>query len=49
MGDAQVRRRAWQNRVQSEMWTAEPNAAHHALVDLARKDAVHGLVTQNVQ
>jgi NAD-dependent deacetylase len=48
MGDPEVRRRAWQNRLRSEMWTAEPNAAHHALVDLERKGALQSLVTQNV-
>jgi NAD-dependent deacetylase len=48
MGDPEVRRRAWQNRLKSEMWTAEPNAAHRALVDLERKGSLHFLVTQNV-
>ncbi len=48
MGDPEVRRRAWQNRLKSEMWSAQPNAAHHALVDLERKGALHFLVTQNV-
>jgi len=48
MGDPEVRRRAWQNRLRSEMWTAQPNAAHRALVDLERKGALHFLVTQNV-
>ena len=48
MGDPEVRRRAWQNRLKSEMWTAQPNAAHAALVDLERKGALHFLVTQNV-
>ena len=48
MGDPDVRRRAWQNRLNSEMWSAAPNAAHHALVELERKDALHFLVTQNV-
>src|SRR5256885_1281522 len=48
MGDPEVRRRAWQNRLRSGMWSAEPNAAHHAPVDLERKDALHALVTQNV-
>ena len=48
MSDPAVRRQAWQNRVNSEMWTAAPNAAHHALVDLERKDRLHALVTQNV-
>ena len=48
MGDPEVRRRAWQNRLKSEMWTAQPNAAHHVLVELERKGALHFLVTQNV-
>ena len=48
MGDPEVRRRAWQNRLKSEMWTAQPNAAHTALVDLERKGVLHFLVTQNV-
>jgi NAD-dependent deacetylase len=48
MSDPEVRRRAWQNRAQSEFFDAEPNAAHHALVELERKDALHALVTQNV-
>ena len=48
MSDPAVRRQAWQNRVNSEMWTAAPNAAHRALVDLERKGALHTLVTQNI-
>ena len=48
LGDPDVRRRAWQNRLDSEYWTAEPNAAHHALVDLERRGAMHFLVTQNI-
>ena len=48
MGDPEVRRRAWQNRVNGNFFSAEPNAAHHALVELERKDALQFLVTQNV-
>ncbi|HYL50458.1 MAG TPA: Sir2 family NAD-dependent protein deacetylase [Acidimicrobiia bacterium] len=48
MSDPEVRRRAWQNRVNSEIWSATPNAAHRALVDLERKNALHALVTQNI-
>ena len=48
MGDPKVRRRAWQNRLRSEMWSAQPNPAHEALVELERKGALHLLVTQNV-
>ena len=48
MSDVAIRRKAWQNRVNSEMWDAAPNAAHHALVELERKGRLHALVTQNV-
>src|SRR5689334_11364470 len=48
MNDPDVRRRSWQNRVEGRYFSAEPNAAHHALVELERKDALHALVTQNV-
>jgi NAD-dependent deacetylase len=48
MSDPSIRRQAWQNRVNSEMWTAAPNAAHHALVELEHKHGLHALVTQNV-
>jgi len=48
LSDPEVRRHAWQNRINSGMWTAEPNAAHRALVELERKGALHTLVTQNI-
>ena len=38
VGDPAVRRQAWQNRLHSEYWTAEPNAGHRALADLERRD-----------
>jgi NAD-dependent deacetylase len=48
MSDPEIRRRSWQNRLRSEIWQAQPNDAHRALVDLERKGALHFLVTQNV-
>jgi NAD-dependent deacetylase len=48
MSDSDLRKRAWRNRLESEMWSAKPNDAHRALVALERKDALHALVTQNV-
>jgi NAD-dependent deacetylase len=48
MGDPEVRRRAWQNRIKGNYFSAEPNAAHRALVDLEQKGALQFLVTQNV-
>ena len=48
LADAELRKRAWENRLRSEMWAAEPNDAHRALVELERKSSLHMLVTQNV-
>src|SRR6478736_3199 len=48
MSDPAVRRQAWQNRISSGIFGAEPNAAHRALVDLEHKGALHTLVTQNI-
>jgi len=48
MADAELRTRAWHNRLSSEMWDAEPNAAHDALVELERMGKLHTVVTQNV-
>jgi NAD-dependent deacetylase len=48
MSDPEVRRTAWRNRINSGMWSAEPNAAHRALVELERKDRLDTLVTQNI-
>ena len=43
-----MRRRAWQNRLTSPMWDAQPNAGHRALVDLERSGRLDTLVTQNI-
>lgn len=48
LGDPAVRRVAWQNRVSSPAWSAEPNAGHHALVEIERQGRLLGLVTQNI-
>jgi NAD-dependent deacetylase len=48
LADAEVRRAAWQNRLNSVAWTAEPNAGHRRLVELERRDQLLRLVTQNV-
>jgi NAD-dependent deacetylase len=48
MSDPAVRRQAWQNRINSGMWSAEPNAAHRALVNLEHKGRLQTLVTQNI-
>ena len=48
MADPDVRKRAWQSRLHSPAWTAEPNAGHRAIVVLERRGKLHTLVTQNV-
>ena len=48
LNDPAVRRAAWQNRLVSPAWQAEPNAGHRALVELERADRLVALVTQNI-
>lgn len=46
--DPAVRVRSWQARLTHPAWTAEPNAAHQALVSLERTGRLVALVTQNI-
>ncbi len=48
MANRDVRVRAWQNRLNSPMFSAEPNAGHRALAELERKGKLATLITQNV-
>src|ERR1700710_1933771 len=48
MGDPEIRARAWQTRLTSPMWAAEPNAGHRALVELEHHVHLDLLVTQNI-
>lgn len=48
MSDPEVRRRAWQNRLRSAAWEAQPNAGHRALAELERFGKLHTIITQNV-
>jgi NAD-dependent deacetylase len=48
MSDPEVRRLAWQSRLDHPAWRAGPNAGHLALVALERRGALHALVTQNI-
>jgi len=48
MEDPEVRKLAWQGRLNHPAWQALPNPAHRALVDLERKGCLHTLVTQNI-
>jgi NAD-dependent deacetylase len=48
LADADLRRLAWRNRVDSPAWTAEPNVGHRALVQLEHQGRLHALITQNI-
>lgn len=48
LADPDVRRSAWQSRLNSAAWSAEPNEGHRQLVALERRGQLLRLVTQNV-
>ena len=48
VSDPEVRKRAWQKRLTSEAFAAEPNAGHRALLELERRGILHTLITQNI-
>lgn len=48
LAEPDVRRRAWQTRLDSQAWSAMPNAGHRALVELQRQGRLTAVVTQNV-
>jgi NAD-dependent deacetylase len=48
MSDPEVRRLAWQSRLEHPAWSARPNAGHLALVELERRGKLHALITQNI-
>jgi NAD-dependent deacetylase len=45
--DPEVRRQAWQSRINSPAWTARPNRGHLALVELEVQGRLRAVVTQN--
>jgi NAD-dependent deacetylase len=48
MSDPEVRRLAWQSRLEHPAWHAAPNAGHLALVELERRGTLRAVVTQNI-
>ena len=48
VADPEVRKRSWQDRLNSPAWQAKPNAGHLALVELERRGTLDTLITQNV-
>ena len=48
LGDPEVRRAAWRNRVASPAWAALPNDGHRAILAIERAGRLEALVTQNI-
>src|SRR5580658_7551833 len=48
LSDTEVRKWAWQNRLNSPTWAARPNAGHLAIVELERQGRLVAVLTQNI-
>jgi NAD-dependent deacetylase len=48
LGDPDVRRQAWLNRLDSPIWRADPNPGHEAIARLEGAASLDLLVTQNI-
>jgi NAD-dependent deacetylase len=48
MADAEVRKAAWQARMDHTAWNAKPNPGHFALAALEQRGKLHALITQNI-
>ena len=48
VADAEVRKRAWQSRLTSPAWQAQPNDGHRAFVTLEKRGKLDTLITQNI-
>jgi NAD-dependent deacetylase len=48
LADPDMRKAAWQARLEHGAWTAKPNAGHRAIVELERCGKMRTLVTQNI-
>jgi NAD-dependent protein deacetylase/lipoamidase len=48
LADPEVRKASWRGRLESQAWSARPNAGHLALAELERRGKLHALVTQNI-
>ena len=48
MADPEVRKLAWQSRLEHTAWKARPNAGHLALAELEERGKLRALITQNI-
>ena len=48
LNEPEVRHAAWQNRLTTPAWTAQPNRGHAAILEIEQRGQLHGLITQNI-
>jgi NAD-dependent deacetylase len=48
LSDPEIRKAGWKSRLESPVFSAEPNAGHRAIVELERRGKLLAIVTQNV-
>ncbi len=48
LADPEVRRAAWQNRINTPAFDAQPNVGHRAIVQLEQRGQLEAVVTQNI-
>jgi len=48
MADPEVRKLAWESRLEHTAWKARPNAGHLALAELEKRGKLRALITQNI-
>jgi NAD-dependent deacetylase len=48
LADPEIRKAGWRTRLESPVFSAEPNAGHRAIVELERRGKLLAIVTQNV-
>jgi len=48
LADPELRKLAWQNRLQAPVFSSQPNAGHHAFVELEHRGQIEAIVTQNI-
>lgn len=48
ISDPEVRQLAWQSRIHSPAWSAQPNSGHRAVCAIHNAGKLHALITQNI-
>jgi len=48
LADPELRKLAWRNRLTAPVFSSQPNAGHHAFVELERRGQLEAIVTQNI-